>query len=67
MNPFGRIRFASARDLAFGALVALVAAIVLDKTTPRGPGDFFVATLFGFAIGLGIMAFGVWQRARTRG
>lgn len=67
LNVFARLRFASVRDLAVAAALALVAAIVLDRTTPRGPGDFFVAVLFGLAIGLGVMALGVWQRTRMRG
>lgn len=67
MNAFARLRFASVRDLALSAALALVAAIVLDRTTSRGPGDFFVAVLFGLALGLGVMALGLWQRTRIRG
>lgn len=60
-----RIRFASVRDLTISALIAMVAAIVLDRTTPRG-GEFFVGVLFGMAVGLGILALGVYQRNRLR-
>lgn len=67
MSVFTRFRFASVRDLTISASLALGAAIVLDETTPRGPADFFVAVLFGLAIGLGSMALGAWQRARPRG
>lgn len=67
VKVFARLRFASVRETAIAAALALVAAIVLDRTTPRGPGDFFVAVLFGLAIGLGVMALGIWQRARMRG
>jgi len=62
---FTRLRFASTRHLAIGAMLPFVAAIVLDRTTPRGPGDFFVAVLFGMAIGLGMVALVRW-RARIR-
>jgi len=54
---------ASTRDLGLAATLALGGAVVLDRTTPRGPGDFFVAVLFGLAIGLGVMALARWQRA----
>ncbi len=61
-----RLRFASVRDLGIGAILALVGAIVLDVTSPRGFGDVFVAALFGFAVGLGVMSLLAWQRQRTR-
>jgi len=57
---------ASARDLAIGAILALVAAMVLDATSLRGFGDVFVALSFGFAVGLGVMALLAWQRQRAR-
>ncbi|GAC1442552.1 MAG: hypothetical protein NVS2B8_15330 [Vulcanimicrobiaceae bacterium] len=61
-----RVRFASVRDLTVGAILALVASVVLDRTSPRGIGDIFVAVLFGFGIGLGLMALLAWQRRRVR-
>lgn len=66
MDVFSRLRFASPRDLSLCATLCLVGAVVLDRTTPRGPGDFFVAVLFGMAIGLGVMALAALQRGRMR-
>ncbi len=63
---WARVRWASARDLGISALLALVGAVVLDKTGPPG-GEFFVGVLFGLGMGLGVFALGVWQRGRMRG
>jgi hypothetical protein len=63
---FAKLKFASARDLGISAGLALVAAVVLDRTSPAG-GEFFVGVLFGLAVGLGVFALGVWQRGRARG
>jgi hypothetical protein len=58
----------SARDLGIGALMALAAAVVLDKTGPSdGFNGFCVGMLFGLAIGVGLFALGAFQRERMRG
>jgi hypothetical protein len=44
--------------------MCLVAAVALDRIDPRAP--FLTGLLFGVAVGLAVLAFGVWQR-RVRG
>jgi len=43
------LRFAAPSAIAISVLLALVTAIVLDRTTPCDAGDFFVAMLGGTA------------------
>jgi hypothetical protein len=59
-----RLRFASPGTLAIGTAMCLVAAVVLDRIDPRA--SFLTGLLFGMAVGLGIFAFGIWQRQRVR-
>jgi hypothetical protein len=61
-----RLRFASPRELGFAALLALAAAIVLDRVGGARSG-FCVGVLFGLGVGLGVMALGIWQRRSARG
>ncbi len=68
MRFWARVRFMSARDLGLGALMALVAAVVLDKTGPAaGFNGFCVGILFGLSIGIGVFALGAYSRGRMRG
>ena len=59
-----RLRFASPGTLGLGAAICLVAAVVMDRIDPRAP--FLTGLLFGMAVGLGVFAFGVWQRRQVR-
>jgi hypothetical protein len=61
-----RLRFASSRDLAVSAGIAIAGAVLLGKLgNPRG--EFFYGLLLGLGCGLGFMALAVWQRGRLRG
>ncbi len=60
-----RLRFASVGQLGLSSALALVASIALDKVGLRG-SEFLVGILLGLAVGLGILACGVWQRRRAR-
>jgi hypothetical protein len=64
MRADGKLRFASVGQLALGAGIALVSAVVLDKVGARG-SEFFVGILIGFGAGLGFMALAAWQRQRV--
>jgi hypothetical protein len=55
-----RLRFASPGALGFAAALSLVACVALDRLDPRA--GFLVGLLLGMAVGLGVLAFGVWQR-----
>ncbi len=59
-----RLRFASPSAIAIGAVMCLVAAVVLDRIDPRA--SFLTGLLFGMAVGLGVFAFGIWQRRQVR-
>lgn len=68
MKYLVRFKCMSARDLGLGALMALVAAVVLDKTGPAvGFNAFCVGILFGLALGIGIFALVAYGRGRLRG
>jgi hypothetical protein len=58
-----RLRFASPGTLAIGAVMCLVAAVVLDRIDPRA--SFLTGLLFGLAVGLGVFALGTWQRRQA--
>jgi len=45
--------------------MALVAAVVLDRLDPRA--SFLTGLLFGLAVGLGVLALGIWQRRALGG
>jgi len=64
VSLFARIRFASVWDLSISAGLAMIAAVVLGATTKRPGGEVLVGVLFGFAVGLGLMALGVYRRDR---
>lgn len=68
MKYWMRFKYMSSRELGLGAFMALVAAVLLDKTgPPAGLNAFCVGMLFGLAIGIGMFALGAFQRERTRG
>ncbi len=52
--------------MALSSGIALVGAVILDRTSPPG-GEFFVGVLLGLGAGLGVFALGVWQRGRRHG
>jgi hypothetical protein len=61
----GRARAVAASwELAAAALMALLGALVLDKTGPAG-GEFFVGILFGLGVGLGVFSVAAWRRERA--
>jgi len=55
MGFFVRLRCASPKALALSALMALAAAVALERAGPRG-GEFFVAMLVGLGAGMAAMA-----------
>jgi hypothetical protein len=61
-----RLRFASSRDLAVSAGIAIAGAVLLGKLGNPG-GELFFGILLGLGCGLGIMALAVFQRGRLRG
>jgi hypothetical protein len=44
--------------------MCLVASVTLDRLDPRA--GFLVGLLLGMAVGLGVLAFGVWRRRAGR-
>jgi hypothetical protein len=64
MKRLTQVRCGAAWELALAALIALVAAVVLDRTGPRG-GEFFVGMLLGLGLGLAGFAYGAWRRERS--
>ncbi len=59
-----RLRFASPAALGVAATMCLVASVTLDRLDPRA--GFLIGLLLGMAVGLGVLAFGVWQRRAGR-
>jgi len=55
---------AAAGELAIAALLALVGAVILEKTGPQG-SEFFVGILFGLGVGLGVFSVAAWRRERA--
>ncbi len=53
-----KLRYASPGAIAFSAVMALVAAVVLARMDPRAA--FLIGMLFGLGVGLGAFAFAVW-------
>jgi hypothetical protein len=52
------LRYASLGAIAFSAVMALVAAVVLARMDPRAA--LLTGMLFGLGVGLGAFAFAVW-------
>jgi hypothetical protein len=61
---WARLRFASPGALGFAAAMSLVASVVLDRLDPQA--GFLVGLLLGMAVGLAVLAFGLWQRRLGR-
>jgi hypothetical protein len=59
-----RLRYASPGAIAFSAVMALVAAVVLARVDPRA--SLLIGMLFGLGVGLGAFAFAVWSMAIRR-
>ena len=64
MKRLTQVRCGAAWELALAALIAIVGAVVLEKTGPPG-GEFFVGMLLGLGLGLGGFAYGAWRRERN--